>query len=140
MRRKKITHILPFSMAVVLAAAACASPDVGFQEDGTYVLESHEQDSDCNQLSKALWGRLQVMKGLPSYAEWERGSEPSTAVSAWGRFFGAQNKGLAYLEDYDRERAHVKALHGLMTVKGCPVIDVESELAPIDAEIAPFRS
>jgi hypothetical protein len=140
MLRKKSTHILPFAMAVVLAAAACASPDVGYQEDGTYVLEAHEEASDCNQLGKTLWGHLQKMRDLPSYAEWERDNEPQTAVLALGRLFGAQNSGLAYLEDYDRQRAHVMALHRLMVGKGCAVLDVEGELAPMDAEIAPYRS
>lgn len=140
MLRKRVSHILPFSLAVVLAAAACASPDVGYQEDGTYVLEAHEEASDCNQLSKTLWGQLQAMKNLPWYAKWERDNEPATAVLAWGRLFGAQNNGLAYLEDYDRQRAHAKALHALMVTKGCAVFDLESELAPMDAEIAPFRS
>ncbi len=139
MRRKNITHVLAFLMAIA-AAAACASPDVGYQEDGSYVLEPRELALDCNQLSKDLWGHLQILKNLPWYAEWEQGNEPATLVLAWGRLFGADNKGLAYLDDYDRERAHVAALHGLMTTKGCAPTDLESELAPIDAAAARLRS
>lgn len=121
-------------------AAACAGPDVGLQEDGSYLLEPRELAMDCKQLTNELLGRLQILKDLPWYAEWEKGNEPPTVVLALGRWFGADNKGLAHLDDYERERAHVKALHGWMATKGCPAIDVDRELAPIDAEIARFKS
>ena len=54
--------------------------------------------------------RLQTLKNLPWYAEWEKGNEPPTLALAWGRWFGADNKGLAHLDEYERERAHMKAL------------------------------
>ena len=90
--------------------------------------------------TKDLLSRLQTLKNLPWYAEWEKGNEPPTLALAWGRWFGADNKGLAHLDEYERERAHMKALHGWMVTKGCrPAFDVDRELAPIDAEIARFK-
>jgi hypothetical protein len=95
---------------------------------------------DCKQLNEDLWARVQALKDLPWYAEWEKGNEPPTLALAWGRWFGADNKGLAHLDEYERERAHMKALHGWMVTKGCrPAFDVDRELAPIDAEIARFK-
>jgi hypothetical protein len=139
MRRTTLARVLVFLVASA-GAAACSSPDVGFQEDGSYVLEPRELAMDCNQLSKDLWGRLQTLRNLPWYAEWEKGNEPPTLALAWGRWFGADNKGLAYLDEYERERAHMKALQGWMATKGCrPAFDVDRELAPIDAEIARFK-
>jgi hypothetical protein len=138
-RRTRITHVAAF-VAALAGAAACASPDVGYQEDGSYVLEPRELAMSCSQLSKDIWGRLQVLKNLPWYAEWEKGNEPPTLALAWGRWFGADNKGLAHLQEYERERAHAKALDAWMVTKGCPrAFDLDRELAPIDAEIARFR-
>jgi hypothetical protein len=139
MRRTRITRVVAILVAIA-TASACASPDVGYQEDGHYVLEPRELAMDCNQLSKDLVSRLQTLKNLPWYAEWEKGNEPPTMMLAWGRWFGADNKGLAHLDEYERERAHMKALHGWMATKGCrPALDLDRELAPIDAEIARFK-
>jgi hypothetical protein len=127
MRRTRITRVVAILVAIA-TASACASPDVGYQEDGHYVLEPRELAMDCNQLSKDLLSRLQT------------GNEPPTLALAWGRWFGADNKGLAHLDEYERARAHMKALHGWMVTKGCrPAFDVDRELAPIDAEIARFK-
>ena len=48
-------------------------------------------------------------------------------------------EGLASLEEYDRERAHVRSLHRALIAKGCPPLDIERELAATDAEIAEHR-
>ena len=56
-----------------------------------------------------------------------------------GRWFGGSNNGLASLEEYDRERAHVRSLHRLLIGKGCPPLDIERELAATDAEISQHR-
>ena len=105
MRRTRITRVVAILVAIA-TASACASPDVGYQEDGHYVLEPRELAMDCNQLSKDQLSRLQTLKNLPWYAEWEKGNEPPTLALAWGRWFGADNKGLAHLDEYERARAY----------------------------------
>jgi hypothetical protein len=128
--------------AVLLActlAAGCASASIGLQKDGTYTLDSSEQTLDCGRLSNNIWGRLQVLKSLPDKAKVEREAAAPTAVQAVGRWFGGSTKGLASLEEYDRERAHVRSLHRTYIGKGCPPLDIESELAATDAAIAEYR-
>ena len=128
--------------AVLLActlAAGCASASIGLQKDGTYTLDSSEQTLDCGRLSNNIWGRLQVLKSLPAKAKVEREAAAPTAVQAVGRWFGGSTKGLASLEEYDRERAHVRSLHRTYIGKGCPPLDIESELAATDAAIAEYR-
>ena len=109
------------------------------QKDGTYTLDSSEQTLDCGRLSNNIWGRLQVLKSLPDKAKVEREAAAPTAVQAVGRWFGGSTKGLASLEEYDRERAHVRSLHRTFIGKGCPPLDIESELAATDAAIAEYR-
>jgi hypothetical protein len=120
-------------------AAGCASASIGLQKDGTYNLELSEQAMDCTRLSNGIWGRLQVLKALPAKAKAERDTAAPTAVQAFSRWFGGSNKGLASLEEYDRERAHVRSLHGVLIAKGCPPLDIERELAATDADIAQYR-
>ena len=124
---------------VCAAVAGCASASIGLQKDGTYNLESSEQAMDCNRLSNSIWGRLQVLKALPAKAKAERQAAAPTAVQAFGRWFGSSNNGLASLEEYDRERAHVRSLHRELIGKGCPPLDIERELAATDAEISLYR-
>ena len=128
--------------AVLLACtlvAGCANASIGLQKDGTYTLDSSEQTLDCGRLSNNIWGRLQVLKSLPAKAKVEREAAAPTAVQAVGRWFGGSTKGLASLEEYDRERAHVRSLHRTFIGKGCPPLDIESELAATDAAIAEYR-
>lgn len=120
-------------------AAGCASASIGLQKDGTYTLDSSEQTLDCGRLSNNIWGRLQVLKSLPAKARAEREAAAPTAVQAVGRWFGGSTKGLASMEEYDRERAHVRSLHRTFIGKGCPPLDIESELAATDAAIAEYR-
>jgi hypothetical protein len=120
-------------------AAGCASASIGLQKDGTYTLENSEQTLDCGRLSNNIWGRLQVLKSLPAKAKAEREAVAPTAVQAFGRWFGGSAKGLASLAEYDRERAHVRSLHRTLIGKGCPPLDIESELAATDAAIAEYR-
>jgi hypothetical protein len=122
-----------------VAVAGCASASIGLQKDGTYNLDFSEQAMDCTRLSNGIWGRLQVLKALPAKAKAERDTAAPTAVQAFSRWFGGSNKGLASLEDYDRERAHVRSLHGMLIAKGCPPLDIERELAATDAEISQYR-
>ena len=112
---------------------------MGFQKDGTYNLDSGEQGMDCLRLSNSIWGRLQVMKALPGRAKAEREAAAPTAVQAVGRWFGGSNRGLASLDEYDRERAHVRSLHRALMSKGCPPLDIERELAETDTAIAAYR-
>ena len=120
-------------------AAGCSTASIGLQKDGTYNLESGEQTLDCQRLSNNIWGRLQVLKALPAKANAERAAAAPTAVQALGRWFGGSTKGLASLEEYDRERAHARSLHRTLIGKGCPPLDIERELAATDAEIAEYR-
>ena len=135
----RIIHCL-----VLLAAASqiwgCASASVGFQTNGTYILERNEQSADCQALHKNIWGRIQILKGLPAKARAEQQTTPTTASSLFGRLFGGQNKGLAAVGEYDRERAHVYALRRTMVEKKCIDVDVDAELAEAAAEMAKIRA
>lgn len=128
-------HVALFACALT---AGC-SASIGLQKDGSYNLESTEQTMDCSRLSNSIWGRLQVLKSLPAKARTEREAAAPTALQAFGRWFGGSNKGLAALEEYDRERAHVRSLHRTLIGKGCPPLDIERELAETDAQIAEYR-
>jgi len=99
---------------------SCSSVPLGLQKDGTYILETSEQSQDCDRLYKAIWGRVENMKTMPAKAKAELDQAPPTAFLAIGRIFGGQNKGLATIAEYDRESAHVGALHRTMTEKRCP--------------------
>jgi hypothetical protein len=127
------------ALLACMLAAGCSSASIGLQKDGTYNLDSSEQTMDCTRLSNSIWGRLQVLKSLPAKAKAERQAAAPTAVQAVGRWFGSSTKGLASLAEYDRERAHVRSLHRTLIGKGCPPLDIESELAATDAAIAEYR-
>jgi hypothetical protein len=124
---------------VLTCLASCASVRVGFQSDGSYVLERSEQDADCNRLYKSIWGLIEVLKGLPARARLEQEAAPPTASSFFGRLFGGPNKGLTSVAEYNRERAHVIALQRTMVEKKCLEVNVTGELAQSDAEMARLR-
>jgi hypothetical protein len=120
--------------------SSCASMPLGLQKDGTYILEASEQSLDCDRLYKALWGRVQTMKTMPAKAKAELDQAPPTAFLALGRIFGGQNKGLATIAEYDRESAHVGALHRAMTQKNCPTrLDLERELGETESAMSQLR-
>jgi hypothetical protein len=133
--------LLDLGVAILACAAAagCTSVSIGLQKDGTYNLETSEQAMDCTRLSNSIWGRLQVLKALPAKARAEHEAAAPTAVQAFSRWFGTSNGGLASLAEYDRERAHIRSLHGVLIAKGCPPLDIERELAATDAEISQYR-
>jgi hypothetical protein len=112
---------------------------VGLQKDGTYVLDHGELTLDCQRLANSVWGRLQVLRTLPDRARAERAAAAPTAAQAFGRLFGASSVNLPSLQEYDRERAHVRSLHRTLLDKGCPPLDIERELAQTDAAIAEQR-
>jgi len=119
---------------------SCASVSIGLQKDGTYVLEKNEQTLDCDRLYKAIWGRVQNMKDMPRRAKAELETVPPTAFLAVERIFGGQNKGLATIDEYDRESAHVGALHRTMTEKRCPNrLDLEQELGETESAMSELR-
>ena len=138
--RTKLTRLL---CALALSFGGCAGSTVGLQKDGNYVLASDEHSLDCQRIQNSIWGRLQVMKAMPEKAREERQNAPPTAPPtaslAWGRMFGGKGDGLATVKDYDREHAHVRALHRKALDTGCPPIEVERELAQIDALMAQYR-
>jgi len=143
-QRARVKSVRIIHCFVLLMAASliwgCASASVGFQTNGTYVLERNEQSADCQALHKNIWGRIQILKGIPDKARAEQQTTPSTASSLFGRWFGGQNKGLAAVGEYDRERAHVYALQRTMVEKKCIVVDVDVELAGVAAEMTKIRS
>jgi len=133
------TKLTLLACVLTLCAGGCASSSVGLQKDGRYLLETDERAMDCQRLHNSIWGRLQVMKALPERIKAEKAKEPPTAALAFGRLFGGKGKGLATLAEYDREHAHVRALHRAALDQGCPPIDVERELAATDAVVAVYR-
>jgi hypothetical protein len=130
------SSLIPLAL---ICLASCAGARVGFQSDGSYVLERSERDADCNRLYKSIWGRIEVLKGLPARAKVEQESAAPTASSLFGRLFGGPNKGLAAVEEYNRERAHVVALQRAMVEKKCVDVDLAGELASADADMARLR-
>jgi hypothetical protein len=125
------------AVACTLLLFGCAS-SAGFQKDGTYLLEKKEKDQDCQLLYKSIWGHTQILKSLPEKARAEQKSASPTAFQMWTRLW-ASNKGLKAVEEYDRERAHVVALHRTMIDKKCIAFELERELADSDAAIAEIR-
>ena len=129
-----------FAGVWLLLLSSCASVPLGLQKDGTYILEANEQSLDCDRLYKAIWGRVQNMKTMPAKAKAELDQAPPTAFLAIGRIFGGQNKGLATIAEYDRESAHVGALHRTMTEKNCPSrLDLERELGETESAMSQLR-
>jgi hypothetical protein len=126
-------------MLTLLLLWSCASARVGFQTDGTYILERGEQSADCQALHKNIWGRIQLIRSLPLKAKNEQAAIAPTASSLFGRWFGGPNKGLTAVQEYHRERAHVYALQRTMVEKKCVDIDVDGELAKANAEMAQYR-
>jgi hypothetical protein len=126
------------AVATALALAGCAA-SVGLLEDGTYVLTTNELDMDCARLRNSILGRLDILKSLPAAAKAERENAAPTAAAAFGRLFGS-NGGSAAVANYQRERAHVRALHRALIDKGCPPLDVERELVKLDAAISAARN
>jgi hypothetical protein len=128
--------------AVLLAAmhglVACGGA-LGLQSDGSYLLERHEEQASCDTLYKDIWGRIQLLKGLPAKALAEQATPPPTASLLFGRFFGGADKGLKAVEEYDRERAHTYALQRAMREKKCVNVDVDLELAEVSLEMARIR-
>lgn len=118
----------------------CASSKAGYQKDGTFILDSKEQALDCDKLYKNIWGHVQIMKGLPAKAKSEQQSVASNASQMFKRWFGGGGSGLAAVQEYDRERAHVEALRRAMGAKGCMGVDVERELFQTEMAMAEFRS
>ena len=130
-------------IALLMAASqvwGCASASVGFQTNGTYVLERNEQSADCQALHKNIWGRIQILKGLPAKAAAEQQTAPPTASSLFGRWFGGPNKGLTAVQEYDRERAHTRALQRAMVEKKCIAVALDSGLVEVDADMTRIRS
>jgi len=145
-RRRPLRGIATVCICIGVAGSSlallssCASVPLGLQKDGTYILEANEQSLDCDRLYKAIWGRVQNMKALPAKAKAELDQAPPTAFLALGRIFGGQNKGLATIAEYDRESAHVGALHRAMTEKRCPNrLDLEQELGETESAMSQLR-
>ena len=75
---------------VLLAGVLCAGcmSSLGLQTDGTYLLERHEEQASCDALYKNIWGRIQLIKGLPAKAKAEQAAPAPTASLMFGRWFG----------------------------------------------------
>jgi hypothetical protein len=141
-RRAAVKSVRVIILAVLLSAAlqlvGCMS-SLGLQSDGNYVLERHEEQASCDALYKNIWGRIQLIKGLPAKAMAEQAAPPPTASLLFGRWFGGGSKGLKAVEEYDRERAHTYALQRAMREKKCVSVDVDLELAEVAAQMAKIR-
>ena len=124
----------------MLALGGCASAIVGLQTDGTYILEKTEHTQSCDAMSRNFAERVEILKLLPGKAKAERDEAPQTAVSMINRWMSGGNKGIAAIEQYNRERAHAHALQRTMHEKKCPRVDLDRELAEADAQIAAIRS
>jgi hypothetical protein len=136
---KSVRAVLSLMLLAAMPLAGCMGGTLGLQTDGSYLLESDEQQGSCDSLAKSLWGRIQLIKTLPASAKTEQAAPPPTASSAIGRWLGGSHKGLKAVEDYDRELAHAHALQRTMRSKGCPSIDVDREIAQAAAEMARIR-
>jgi hypothetical protein len=141
-RRTAVKSVRVIVCVVLLAAVhqlgACVS-SLGLQSDGTYLLERQEAQATCDQLYKDIWGRIQLIRGLPAKAMTEQATPPPTASLLFGRWFGSNSKGLKAVEEYDRERAHAYAMQRAMREKKCVNVDVDQELAEVAAEMARIR-
>jgi hypothetical protein len=139
-RRAGVKSVRAVLSIVLLAGlvAGCGG-SLGLQTDGSYLLERHEEEATCETLSKSIWGRIELIKGLPAKAKAEQDAPPSTASSLFGRWLGGASKGLKAVEDYDRERAHAYALQRTMRQKKCATVDVDQEIAQAAAEMARIR-
>lgn len=136
---KAVRAVLCIALLAAVHLLAGCMGSLGLQTDGTYLLERHEEQATCDSLYKSLWGRIEIIKGLPAKAAAEQAAPPPTASSVLGRFFGGASKGLQAVEDYDRERAHAYALQRTMRQKRCVAVDVDVEIAQAAAEIARIR-
>jgi len=126
------------AVAAALALAGCAA-SIGLREDGSYALTTNELDMDCPRLRNSILGRLDILKSLPAAVKVERENAAPTAAAAFGRLFGS-NGGIAAVTTYERERAHVRAVHRALLDKGCPPLDVEREIVTLDAAISAARN
>jgi hypothetical protein len=142
-RQAAVKSVRIIRCLVLLAGAlglwSCAAAKVGLQGDGSYILERSEQSADCQGLYKNIWGRIQVLKGLPAKAKIEQATPPATASSLFGRLFGGPSKGLDAVTEYNRERAHAYAVQRTMAEKKCVAVDLDRELAEVDLEMAQVR-
>jgi hypothetical protein len=136
---KSVRAVLCIALLASAHLLAGCMGSLGLQTDGTYLLERHEEQATCDSLYKSLWGRIQIIKGLPAKAMAEQATPPPTASSVLGRWFGGTHKGLQAVEDYDRERAHAYALQRAMREKKCVNVDVDQEIAQAAGEIARIR-
>ena len=86
---------------------------LGLQSDGSYRLERHEVDANCDALYKDIWGRIQLIKALPAKATAEQATPPPTAFSLFGRFFGGADKagGCGQPDRGDRDQRRAPACH-----------------------------
>jgi hypothetical protein len=144
LRRQATVKSVRIIRCLVLLAGAlclwsCASARVGLQGDGNYLLERSEQSADCQGLYKNIWGRIQILKGLPAKAKIEQATPPPTASSLFGRLFSGPSKGLDAVAEYNRERAHAYAVQRAMNEKKCVTVDLDRELAEVDLEMAQIR-
>lgn len=136
---KSVRVILCVVLLVAVHQLGGCMSSLGLQSNGTYLLERHEQDASCDALYKNIWGRIELIKALPAKAMAEQATPPPTAFSLFGRFFGAADKGLKAVEEYDRERAHTYALQRVMREKKCVNVDVDLELTEVTVEMRRIR-
>jgi hypothetical protein len=112
--------------ALALSVAGCSTmtelngaPRAGYQDNGTYVLTSHEQDLGCRELQARQLGLQEQLNELPSKAVQQMQELPKTVVGAWGRLVGSPDQGVPALAQYNEAKAESAALNESLQRKGC---------------------
>src|SRR5262245_42902769 len=83
----KSVRVVVGIMLVAAALGACMS-SLGLQTDGNYLLERYEEQASCDALYKNIWGRIELIKGIPAKARTEEAAPAPTASLLFGRWFG----------------------------------------------------
>jgi hypothetical protein len=125
-----------FGLAVMfcaLALAGCSTvqdmagiPRPGYQNDGSYVLTSQEQDLNCRALQERSLGLQEQMQQLSVQALQQMQQVPNTMAAAWKRLFGAPGEGVPAIAEYNEARAESTALNQTLVRKGCDPVTTAS--------------
>lgn len=112
--------------ALALMLAGCSTvqslsgaPHPGYQQDGSFVLTSHEQGEGCRALQERSLGLKEEMQQLSTQAVKQMQEVPKTIVSAWGRLFGQPGDGVPAVAEYNEARAESLAVSQALVRNGC---------------------
>lgn len=91
----------------------------GLQQDGSYMLTSHEEGMGCRELQERSLGLQEQMNKLSVSALEQVQQVPNTLASAWGRVFGDPGDGVPAIAQYKEAQAESVALNTTLAKKGC---------------------